>query len=134
MTGAASSAWSRSPNLVEHEVTAERGRKTVSDIMMPMVFTLPDDAPIAKAAALMAYEGVHRIVVVDEKGCVVGVVSTLDISRWLGWCAGYSVGRRGPEHFFRLAHSSPGGTPREKEGKHMERGPPDNRGALRVRR
>jgi CBS domain-containing protein len=80
-------------DLVEHEVTGERGHKTVSDIMMPLVFTLPADAPIARASALMAYEGVHRIVVVDVKGCVVGVLSTLDIARWLGWCAGYSVGR-----------------------------------------
>jgi CBS-domain-containing membrane protein len=80
-------------DLVEHEVTGERGHKTVSDIMMTMVFTLPADAPIAKAAALMAYEGVHRIVVVDERRCVVGVLSALDIARWLGSSAGYSVGR-----------------------------------------
>lgn len=80
-------------DLIEHEVTSERGCKTVADIMMPVVFTLPADAPIGQAAALMAYEGVHRIVVVDEKGCVIGVVSSLDIARWLGWCARYPVGR-----------------------------------------
>ena len=79
-------------DLVEHEVTSERGKRTVADIMMPMVFTLPPEAPIGQAAALMAYEGVHRVVVVDHKGCVVGLVSTLDIARWLGWCARYAVG------------------------------------------
>ena len=79
-------------DLVEHEVTSESGHKTVADIMMPMVFTLPPDAPIGQAAALMAYEGVHRVVVVDRKGCLVGLVSTLDIARWLGWCARYPVG------------------------------------------
>jgi CBS-domain-containing membrane protein len=77
-------------DLLEHEVTSERGRKTVGDIMMPMAFTLPVDASIGQAAALMAYEGVHRVVVVDAKGCVAGIVSTLDIARWLGWCTRYT--------------------------------------------
>ena len=80
-------------DLVEHEVTSERHGKTVAEIMMPMAFTLPPEAPIGQAAALMAYEGVHRVVVVDERGCVVGVVSALDVARWLGWCARYAVGR-----------------------------------------
>ncbi|HTE51889.1 MAG TPA: CBS domain-containing protein [Kofleriaceae bacterium] len=80
-------------DLLEHEVTSLRQGKTVADIMMPLVFTLQPEAPIGQAAALMAYEGVHRIVVVDGSGCVVGVVTSLDISRWLGWCAGYPVGR-----------------------------------------
>lgn len=78
-------------DLIENEVTSERGQKTVGDIMMPMAFTLPADASIGQAAALMAYEGVHRVVVVDTKGCVVGIVSTLDIAKWLGWCTRYSV-------------------------------------------
>jgi CBS-domain-containing membrane protein len=79
-------------DLVEHEVTSQRGHKTVGDIMMPLVFTLPPEASIGQAAALMAYEGVHRVIVVDEKGCVVGLVSTLDIARWLGWCARHPTG------------------------------------------
>jgi CBS-domain-containing membrane protein len=74
-------------DLIEHEVTSQRGCKTVGDIMMQMVFTLPPDASIGQAAALMAYEGVHRVVVVDAKCCVVGLVSSLDIARWIGWCA-----------------------------------------------
>ncbi|HKE15490.1 MAG TPA: CBS domain-containing protein [Kofleriaceae bacterium] len=79
-------------DLVEHEVTSQRGHKTVGDIMMPLVFTLPPEASIGQAAALMAYEGVHRVIVVDEKGCVAGLVSTLDIARWLGWCARHPTG------------------------------------------
>jgi predicted transcriptional regulator len=80
-------------DLLEHEVTSQRGVKTVADIMMPMAFTLPADATIGQAAALMAYEAVHRIVVVDHRGCVIGLVTTLDIARWLGWCAHHAVGR-----------------------------------------
>lgn len=80
-------------DLVEHEVTSKRGEKSVADIMMPVVFTLPPEAPIGQAAALMAYEGVHRVVVVDDRGCVAGVLSSLDVARWLGWCARYAIGR-----------------------------------------
>jgi predicted transcriptional regulator len=80
-------------DLVEHEVTSERGVKTVAEIMMPLAFTLPPEAPIGQAAALMAYEGVHRVIVVDRRGCVIGLVTSLDIARWLGWCARYAVGR-----------------------------------------
>jgi CBS-domain-containing membrane protein len=80
-------------DLLEHEVTSQRGGKTVADIMMSVAFTLPPEAPIGQAAALMAYEGVHRVVVVDHRGCVIGLVSTLDIARWLGWCARFAVGR-----------------------------------------
>lgn len=80
-------------DLLEHEVTSHPGERTVGDIMTPMAFTLRAEASIAQAAALMAYEGVHRVVVVDAAGCVIGVVSALDVSRWIGWCAGFAVGR-----------------------------------------
>ena len=71
-------------DLVENEITSARDRRRVADIMMPLVFALPPDASIAQAAALMAYEGVHRVIVVDRGGYVVGVVSSLDIARWVG--------------------------------------------------
>lgn len=58
----------------------ERGpRATVGDIMTPMVISLPADAKVSQAAALMAYEGIHRLVVVDAHGRVVGVISALDV-------------------------------------------------------
>jgi CBS domain-containing protein len=80
-------------DLVEQEVTSERGARRVADVMTPMVFALPPDATIGQAAALMAYEGIHRLVILDRSGCVVGVVSALDVARWLGWAAGHPVGR-----------------------------------------
>ena len=55
----------------------------VRDVMLPIAFTLPEDAPVSRAAALMAYEGVHRIPVVSASGEVVGIVTTLDVLRWL---------------------------------------------------
>ena len=80
-------------DLVEHEVTATACGRQVADVMTPLVFSLTDDASIGQAAALMAYEGVHRVVVVDRSGYVVGLVSSLDIARWLGSRAGHPVGQ-----------------------------------------
>jgi hypothetical protein len=79
---------------VEYELDPEFhaaliARATVADIMMPIVFALPENATVTKAAALMAYEGVHRVPVVSSGGQVVGVLSSLDI---LGWLASTHVG------------------------------------------
>jgi CBS domain-containing protein len=63
----------------------------VADIMMPVSFVLPEDARISRAAALMALEGVHRIPVVSSGGRVTGIVSALDVVRWLALQAGYIV-------------------------------------------
>lgn len=71
-------------------------RAVVGEVMTPFVFTLPTDAPIARAAALMAHEGIHRLAVVSHDGTVVGVVTSSDVIRWVAQRAGYVVpdGRR----------------------------------------
>jgi len=66
---------------------------TVDDLMMPMAFTLPEHASVAQAAALMAYEGVHRLPVLDTAGAVIGIVSALDIARWVARHDGYLTRR-----------------------------------------
>ena len=63
----------------------------VSDIMTPMSFTLNEDQSISKASALMAYEGIHRLPVVDAAGKVVGLLSSLDILHWLACKTGNAV-------------------------------------------
>jgi CBS domain-containing protein len=63
--------------------------QTASSIMSPYVFMLPAEAPIERAAALMAFEGVACIVVTGEGGNVVGMVSALDIARHFAIRAGY---------------------------------------------
>ena len=68
-------------------------RATVDDIMTPIVFAVPEKAPVAKAAALMAFEGVHRVPVVSSGGQVVGILSSLDILRSLAERAGWLVDR-----------------------------------------
>ncbi len=70
---------------------------TVNDIMMPMAFVLHETATVAQASALMASEGVHRLPVVDDRGAVVGIVSTMDVVRWVAQHEGYVVGRMSDE-------------------------------------
>lgn len=64
---------------------------TVEDVMMQMAFTLSEDTSISQAAALMAFEGVHRVPVVSAEGKVVGIVSSLDVLAWLAGHDGYLV-------------------------------------------
>lgn len=64
---------------------------TVRDMMMPIVFAVAADTPIAKAAALMAGENIHRLPVLDGDGAVCGILSSLDIVRWLANESGYRV-------------------------------------------
>jgi CBS domain-containing protein len=69
---------------------AERiAKATVGEVMMPIAFTVPERASLARAAGLMAFEGVHRVPVVDARGRVVGILSSLDVLRWLASEAGY---------------------------------------------
>lgn len=64
---------------------------TVRDVMTPLAFAMPEDASIARASALMALEGVHRVVVVDPRGKVSGILSSLDVLRWLARAEGYAI-------------------------------------------
>jgi CheY-like chemotaxis protein/predicted transcriptional regulator len=63
----------------------------VGEIMTPFAFTLAERATVSRAAALMAYEGVHRIVVVGADGALAGVVSSVDVMRWIARRDGYVV-------------------------------------------
>ena len=64
-------------------------RRCVSDIMTPIPLALPATASVARAAALMSYEGVHRLVVLAQGGAVLGVLSSMDVLRWLSEQMGY---------------------------------------------
>ena len=72
----------------------EHRKKCVGDIMMHMAFCLGANETVAKAAGLMAFEGMHRVVVVGEDGRVIGLVSTLDVLRWLARESGYTISNR----------------------------------------
>ena len=75
-------------DVLRHGVTLD-GR--VKDIMTSISFTLEEDQSVSKAAALMAYEGIHRLPVVDANGKVVGLLSSLDVLHWLACKTGNTV-------------------------------------------
>jgi CBS domain-containing protein len=70
---------------------AEDANARAADIMTPVTLAMPEHASIARAAALMAYERVHRVIVIGPAGNVVGLVSTIDVLRWLAREDGYAV-------------------------------------------
>jgi CBS domain-containing protein len=81
-------------DLVEHILAADRGEPDQSDarrppqltageLMMPLAITLGERASVAHAAALMAAEEIHHVPIVDSAGRMIGIVSAMDIVRWL---------------------------------------------------
>ena len=75
-------------DLLRHGVTPD---STARDIMTSMSFTLHEDQTVSNASALMAYEGIHRLPVVDAAGKVTGLLSSLDILHWLAGKTGHTV-------------------------------------------
>jgi CBS domain-containing protein len=67
------------------------GAISVGDIMSPLVFAIHRDASLARAASVMAYEGIHGLPVLDDDGRVVGMLSALDVMRWIATDAGYAL-------------------------------------------
>jgi CBS domain-containing protein len=64
---------------------------TAEHLMTPVTLAMPGHASIARAAAMMSYERVHRVIVVGTSGAVVGLVSAMDVLRWLARNDGYAV-------------------------------------------
>lgn len=84
-------------DLVEHLVAIDDdrpppgiGARSAEQVMMPLAIVLDEHATVAHAAALMANEDIHHMFVVDEDGCLIGVVSTMDIVRWLARNDGFT--------------------------------------------
>lgn len=67
--------------------------RSVGDIASSPVITVPSSLPVARASAMMSFEGVHHLAVVDREGAASGVLSSLDVLRWLGQRAGMLIPR-----------------------------------------
>lgn len=63
----------------------------VEEVMLPLALTVPEDVPLTQAAALMAFEGIHRLIVRNPDGQVVGLLSASDVLGWLGEAGGYGA-------------------------------------------
>ena len=81
-------------DLLHRKGMPDSDKVKVSDIMMRTAYCLAENESIARAAGLMAFEGIHRVPVVGARGMVSGVVSPLDIMRWLARQHGYPIGNR----------------------------------------
>ena len=62
---------------------------SVADAMTRAALTVPETAPIAQAAALMAVRGINRVLAVADDGIVTGIVTSSDIVRWVAQRGGY---------------------------------------------
>jgi CBS domain-containing protein len=62
-------------NLAEHDLA----RHTVDEFMTDNVATVTADLKLSEAAGAMLRHRVHRLPVVDKKGKLLGIISTMDI-------------------------------------------------------
>lgn len=61
----------------------------VSEFMTPGLVSVPPDAPIGEIANTLTSLRIHRVFVQSEKGEIEGVITTMDVLKWLsGWLAG----------------------------------------------
>ncbi len=63
----------------------------VSEVMTRSPIAIRECASIAEASAVMSRAGIHRLPVVDGDQRVVGILSPLDVMRWLAEHAGVST-------------------------------------------
>jgi len=61
----------------------ELAADTVKDVMTPFLVTIEEDSPIREVAARMAKFGIHRLIVVDEDQQLRGIVTSIDVLRWV---------------------------------------------------
>jgi CBS domain-containing protein len=67
----------------EAELLRARPGAKVADAMVRVALSVPEGAPLSRAAALMASHRLDRIAIVSGDGVIVGVLSTLDVIGWL---------------------------------------------------
>jgi len=58
-------------------------RVTARDVMTPLLFAARASDPIRFAARRMVETGAHRLVVVDDGGALVGIITPMDVLRGL---------------------------------------------------
>jgi CBS domain-containing protein len=56
---------------------------SVADAMTRAAITLTENDPVARAAAIMVTQGIHRVLVVSDDGKLSGIVTGSDIMRWV---------------------------------------------------
>ncbi len=67
------------------------GAQKAGDVMSRTIVSVDEQLPVVRAAATMAFEGIHHVPVVDGAGAVVGILSSLDVMRFVGQIGGFLV-------------------------------------------
>lgn len=57
--------------------------RRIGDAMLPFVVSVFDTATISQAATLMSLEDVHHLLIRTQDGCLAGLLSSMDVVRWL---------------------------------------------------
>ncbi len=88
------------PAADEHGVGKARGQapermRDAASIMSALPIALPENTPVARAAAVMVFEHASRVAVVSAQGDVVGMLSAVDILFWLAQKDGYLLSAMG---------------------------------------
>ncbi|MBV8757084.1 MAG: CBS domain-containing protein [Deltaproteobacteria bacterium] len=78
-------------DVIAHLITPQGELPRIAgEVMLPITIAVSERATIAHAASLMSAEDIHHLLVVDLDGVLTGVVSTLDIVRWLARNDGFA--------------------------------------------
>jgi predicted transcriptional regulator len=73
-------------DLVTHDLTTladARPAATVKDVMTSVVVTVEEDTPIPAVALRMAQQSIHRVIVVDKRQPLRGLVTSMDVLWWI---------------------------------------------------
>jgi predicted transcriptional regulator len=73
-------------DLVTHDLTTRadaRPAATVKDVMTSVVVTVEEDTPIPAVALRMAQQSIHRVIVVDKRQQLRGIVTSMEVLWWI---------------------------------------------------
>ena len=69
-----------------HDLTTladARPAATVKDVMTSVVVTVEEDTPIPAVALRMAQQSIHRVIVVDKRQPLRGLVTSMEVLWWI---------------------------------------------------
>lgn len=75
----------------ERGLRVTAARRTVGDVMSAPAICVTAYTSVARAAAVMAFEGIRQLVVSSLDGRAIGVISAVDVLRWVAETHGFAV-------------------------------------------
>jgi CBS domain-containing protein len=75
----------------EPGVRVDPGPRTVGEVMTTPAISVTAYTSVTRAAAVMAFEGIRQLAVSALDGRVIGVISAVDVLRWIAQRSGFAV-------------------------------------------